>query len=340
MHKHAFTAGLRHAFMLAALLALAWGAWAQDMPGAKDHPAVKRHAGSHIVGYEVRNFDAVDFQTSTFKRFDLQTRTRTYAEPPLHLEGKLTRLWYEEPGEVRALELYRNYVNELTGEGFEALYDSARDPKAGQWSNFLSMFSASSKDYVKNVRSEYVFSAATSQSVRTGTFRKGGTTVRLVAVDWPKGDKVYKAQQGAYIAVDILETRAMEQKMEVVSASEIEKSITANGRVAIYGIYFDTGKADLKPESTPSLEQIAAYLKSDSKVKLHVVGHTDSVGGFESNLQLSRRRADAVAAALARDHGIAPARLTGNGVASLAPVATNATEEGRARNRRVELVPQ
>ena len=71
-----------------------------------------------------------------------------------------------------------------------------------------------------------------------------------------------------------------------------------------------------------------------------MVGHTDSVGGFDGNLALSRRRAEAVAAALVKDYGVAAGRLVGNGVASLAPVASNASEEGRAKNRRVELVLQ
>ncbi|CAN7532510.1 OmpA family protein [Acidovorax sp. Leaf78] len=313
---------------------------AQDLAGAKDHPAVKRFGGSTIVGYEVRNFEAVEFQTSTFKEFDLQTNKRQYVKPPLALEGKLTRLWYEAPGATRSLELYRNYANDLAANGFTALYDSTRDSAAGNYTNFLANFSSGQRDFIKNNRSEYVMYAADAGTVRTGTFQKGSTTVRLVAVDWPKEDATYKSRQGAYMAVDILETKAMEQNMVVVSASDIGKSITASGKVAIYGILFDTGKADVKPESKPSLDQIAAFLKAEPAVKLHVVGHTDSVGGFDSNLALSKRRADAVAAVLAKDYGIAGNRLVGNGVASLAPVANNGTEDGRAKNRRVELVLQ
>lgn len=325
-------------FVLVAGLAL--GAQAQDMAGAKDHPALKRFAGSSIVGYEVRNFDAVDFQTSTFKEFDLTSYQRQYAQPPLHLEGKLTRLWYEAPGQTRALELYRNYQNELTSNGFQTLYDSTKDPKAGDWTNFLASMSGGKQDFIKNNRSEYIIYAAATSSLRTGTFQKDNLTVRLIAIDWPQADATYKAKQGAYIAVDILETQAMKQSMVVVSASDIGKSLTAHGKVAIYGIYFDTAKADVKPDSKPSLDQIAAYLKAEPNVKLHVVGHTDSVGSFDSNLALSRRRAQAVAAALVQGYGIAAGRLIGNGVASLAPVASNGTEEGRAKNRRVELVLQ
>lgn len=323
-------------------MALAFGGavWAQDIPGSKDHPAVKRFGGSSIVGYEVRNFDAAEFQTSTFKEYDLAASARRYVQPPLQLEGKLTRLWYEAPGETRSLEIYRNYVNELASAGFQPLYDSTRDAAAGRWNNFLASFSKGKKDYIKNSRTEFVMYAASVGSIRTGTFQKGNTTVRLLAIDWPKNDNSYKSREGAYMAVDVMETKAMEQNMVVVSASDISKSITVSGKVAIYGILFDTGKADIKAESKPSLDQIATFLKAEPGVKLHVVGHTDSVGGFDSNMVLSKRRADAVAAALVKDYGVAAARLVGNGVASLAPVASNGTEDGRAKNRRVELVLQ
>lgn len=311
---------------------------AEDFAGSKDYPNLKRFEGSSIIGYEVRNFDAVEFQTSTFKEYDIAADRRIYAQPPLALEGKLTRLWYEAPGQTRALELYRNYVNELASEGFKPLYDSTSDPTTNKWSNFLASFHH--RDTIKNNRSEHVITAANKGSIRTGTFQKDYTTVRLVAIDWPKDDKIFKAKEGAYIAVDILETKAMQQSMVTVSASEISQSIIANGKIAIYGILFDSGKADIKPESKPSLEQIAEYLKAEPSVKLHVVGHTDSVGGFDNNLALSKRRAEAVATALNKDYAIAASRLISNGAASIAPVASNSNDEGRAKNRRVELVLQ
>jgi outer membrane protein OmpA-like peptidoglycan-associated protein len=120
----------------------------------------------------------------------------------------------------------------------------------------------------------------------------------------------------------------------------MSQALAAGGRVALYGILFDFNKAEIKPESRPALAEIAKLLSQEPGLKLHVVGHTDNVGGFDFNLGLSKRRAEAVVAALARDYGIAPGRLTPNGVAYLAPVAVNTTEEGRAKNRRVELVPR
>ena len=112
------------------------------------------------------------------------------------------------------------------------------------------------------------------------------------------------------------------------------------GKAAVYGIYFDTGKAEIKPESEPALKEIAKLLQADPKLKLYVVGHTDNSGGLDYNMKLSKDRADAVVKALTGKYGIAASRLSAFGVGPLAPVASNQTEEGRAKNRRVELVAQ
>jgi outer membrane protein OmpA-like peptidoglycan-associated protein len=314
---------------------------AADLPDAKDHPLLKRFAGSEIVGYEVKRFDEFDLQTSTFKRYNLETKKREFANPPLKLEGSHTHLWYESAGDTSATELIRNYQNELKSQGFQILYDSKQDPNAVMWSNFLAPFAEMT---IKTNRSYYIFYAADQKGIRVSSAKltrpAGDVYVYLTAVEWPKDDGIYKAKRGAYVAVDVLEVQAMTQNMVLVSADEMSKAINASGRVALYGILFDSNKAEIKPESKPALEEIAKLLKKEPDLKLHVVGHTDNVGGFEFNLNLSKRRADAVVAALTTQYGIAAARLTANGVAYLAPVAVNTTEEGRAKNRRVELVPR
>ena len=162
---------------------------------------------------------------------------------------------------------------------------------------------------------------------------------------WRPGDVSSFCMQAAYrertgVFVVSIQPKEREQLMETLSASEMGQSLTATGKVAVYGILFDTNKADIKAESKASLEQIGALLKQQGSLKLHVVGHTDNVGNLPANLDLSKRRADAVASALSRDYGIARDRLTANGVASLAPVASNASDAGKAKNRRVELVLQ
>lgn len=137
----------------------------------------------------------------------------------------------------------------------------------------------------------------------------------------------------------ITQAGAMAQGV-TADAAALANDIRATGHVAVYGILFDTGKADIKPESEQAVEEIARLLKNDGALKLHVVGHTDNVGSVESNLKLSDLRAKAVLKALVDDHGIAAARLHAFGCAQFAPVGANDTEEGRAKNRRVELVKQ
>jgi outer membrane protein OmpA-like peptidoglycan-associated protein len=314
---------------------------AADLPGAKDHPLLKRFAGSEIVGYDVKRFDAVELQTATFQQYNFKTKKLEFVKPALHLEGARTQIWYEAVSPASSVELIRNYQNELKAKGFQILYDSAKDPAAGRWVNFLTPFG---EGKLETNRSAYVFTAARESGVRVCTARlarpEGDVYVRLTAVDWTEDRPVYKARRGAYIAVDILEVAAMTQHMVVVSADDMARTISASGRVALYGIYFDTDKATIKPESRAALAEIAKLLKQEPKLQLHVVGHTDNTGGFEHNMALSKQRADAVVAALTMDYGVAPGRLASNGVAYLAPVATNATEEGRAKNRRVELVPR
>ncbi len=126
--------------------------------------------------------------------------------------------------------------------------------------------------------------------------------------------------------------------MVTVTASEMAKALADDGRISLYGIYFDTDKSSLKPESKPTLDEIAALLKSQPELKLDVVGHTDNVGEADYNLGLSNRRANAVVAALIEDYGIDAARLQASGAGLTRPVASNDDEAGRARNRRVELV--
>jgi OOP family OmpA-OmpF porin len=144
----------------------------------------------------------------------------------------------------------------------------------------------------------------------------------------------------AIVLLDVVETVPMETKMVTVDAATMAKEVAAAGHVALYGIYFDTDKADLKPESAPTIEEIAKLLTQDPKLTMYVVGHTDNVGGHAYNMGLSERRAAAVVRELTTKHGIQAARLKPAGVGPLSPAAPNDAEEGRAKNRRVELVKQ
>jgi outer membrane protein OmpA-like peptidoglycan-associated protein len=118
----------------------------------------------------------------------------------------------------------------------------------------------------------------------------------------------------------------------------MNKEMNANGSVAIYGILFDFDKADVKPESKPQLDEIAKLLKANPKLHVLIVGHTDNKGQLGYNQTLSSKRAQSVVAKLAKDYGIPVGQMTAVGVGPAAPVATNDTDAGQAKNRRVELV--
>jgi outer membrane protein OmpA-like peptidoglycan-associated protein len=137
----------------------------------------------------------------------------------------------------------------------------------------------------------------------------------------------------------IIEKKAMTQYIQA-DAAALGTGLDATGHVAIYGIFFDTNKSEVKPESAPALQEIAKLLTQHPRLSLKVVGHTDMTGQLDANMKLSQARAEAVVQALTSRHGIAPARLKPYGVGPLAPVATNDNDDGRGRNRRVELVKE
>jgi OOP family OmpA-OmpF porin len=135
----------------------------------------------------------------------------------------------------------------------------------------------------------------------------------------------------------IVEKETMKQEV-TANADAWLSDIKTTGHAAVYGIYFDTDKADIKPESEPMLEEITKLLRKDESLKLYLVGHTDNTGEFAHNMKLSEARANAVMNELVSKHAIPAARLKAYGVGPLSPVASNRSEDGRAQNRRVELV--
>jgi len=148
---------------------------------------------------------------------------------------------------------------------------------------------------------------------------------------------VHTWNDGAGYDLNIVEETRMAQDI-VADAESMIQDIKNMGRVAIYGIYFDFNKADVKPESEPTLTEISKLLKQNPTLNLYIVGHTDNIGPLNANMDLSQRRAEAVLQVLITKHGIDKKRLAAHGVGPLCPAAPNKTEEGRAKNRRVELV--
>ena len=269
------------------------------------------------------------------------------------LEGAYTRIVYLVPADRSPLEVVRNYEEEIRSAGGRLMYqckeadcggDASRSTGGGGGSMSLAMY-LYPPERVAEERFTTGFCVVSEkiaeQRYVAAEVPQNGAHVSVLAyrlVSPDKNDFCTPLNNRTVAIVDIVEAKAREQKMVTIQASDMEKAIAGTGRIALYGIYFDFNKADVKPESDPTLEQIAQLLKRSSGMKLLVVGHTDNVGSFAFNMELSQRRAAATVGALVTRYGLAKDRLTPVGVSFASPVATNKTDDGRAKNRRVELV--
>jgi outer membrane protein OmpA-like peptidoglycan-associated protein len=161
-------------------------------------------------------------------------------------------------------------------------------------------------------------------------FRLTGKIVRNGVETWVN---VQTRDEGAGYWIYIIQKEEMKQE---VTSSIMMDSLNATGRISL-AITFETGKAAIKPESKPVIDQMIDLMKNNPDLKVEIQGHTDNVGQPDANKKLSQDRADAVKKALS-DGGIAADRMTAAGYGDSKPVADNKTEEGKAQNRRVELV--
>ena len=330
----------------------------QDIANARDNPLLRRYDGSFIVDYAQRAFDELELPTAELKQVPGKKDAKnndvfapTAAEV---LQGRLTRIVYVAPANRSPLEVMGNYQEEIAGKGGTALFscrneacggDNSRstDGGGGQQSLLMKIYPPA------DVKAPYKSSghcAVTDDitDLRYATMRlptSGGNAHAAVAVYSLRGGTYCEAlKERTVVVVTLIEPKVREQRMVTVAASEMNAALGRDGRIVLYSILFDFDKAEIKPESRPQLEEIARLLQASPSLRLHVVGHTDNQGQLTYNMDLSRRRSQSVVQALVQANGIAAARLTGHGVGPLAPVAPNADEAGRARNRRTELVPQ
>ena len=319
---------------------------AQDIKGLTDPAGLKRYTGAVLLYRDDVAYDELRFPTA---KVVSQSDDKLLAPRNLDRSGQRTALQYVAPAGRSSLEVLRGYQQELKADGFETAFECAGDDCGGStifsYSLPRSLLPGGWTGKVGDSSPAACASGATLSDLHYALLDNKATGASMAVLTWnPDVTSAYcdeqEFQKRTTITVVRVEPKAREQKMQAMSSSEIAKGLDANGKVAISGILFDTGKAEIKPESKASLDQIGALLKQQVGLKLHVVGHTDNVGNLPANLDLSRRRANAVAAVLADDYGIARDRLTANGVASLAPVASNGSDAGRAKNRRVELVLQ
>lgn len=304
---------------------IASGAAAEDIAGARDHPLVPRYGGSEIIKYEQEAYTDYPLLLSPATGRDKFDRVR-------ELEGQVTRIRYRGPEGRSTLEVFRNYEQALADAGFQQIFKCDRKGCGGR--DFNLAISERSGDY--GVFGDYEEEQRYLAARKQGEAGAGDAYVSLyVALNQAGGGP---NRNRPMIMLDVIEMEAMEERMVVLAAEEIEGELSAQGYVDIYGVLFDHDKASLRADSEEQLTEISKTLKATTDQKYLLVGHTDSSGDYDYNMQLSRKRADAVVAALVNDYGVDSGQMKSVGVGMAAPVATNATAKGRARNRRVVLV--
>jgi outer membrane protein OmpA-like peptidoglycan-associated protein len=275
-------------------------ALAQMDPGSfKEHPVVKHYPGALIDSHDEKEFDATDLVVG----YSAAPKPKIVRK---EVEGRVYKTFYIHQGGVSALQVMRNYERALRTAGFTTVV-------TGKVASLPAMETA---------RDGALFGAFMMQS-------NGQPALYVnILIDPNVGEPVSR--------VVVVEPEQMKQ-VYAVDASKLYASLAADGRIAVYGITFDSAKAAVSADSEPVLVQVRDMLTAHPELKLKIEGHTDNVGGSAANLVLSQQRAAAVKTWLVKA-GISQDRLSTSGHGDSQPVAANDTEDGRGKNRRVELV--
>lgn len=303
-----------------------------DLAGSRDHPLVGRYQGTTIRLYRARDYDEFRMVSGRVTSADARTHgSRRHEGNSLAVAGRAVRITYTLPAAAgrSALEVLRNHQERLVAQGFEIVFACAREAcgnAADLW--FAVAEAVPIAPALGNNWADQAYLMA--RLVRP---REGDVFVSILAVPRAGNDPQLS------VLVDVVEARPMQTgQIAFVDASAMQQAIERTGRIALYGIQFGFDSAEIAAESRPTLQEIATFLRANPTLGVVVTGHTDAQGAFDYNVDLSRRRAQAVVALLSRDFAIPPARLTAFGAGMAAPVASNATDAGRAENRRVEIV--
>lgn len=271
-----------------------------------DHPLVSSYPGSDLQRKEVEDF----------AKFALVTGINGDEFTAEDVEGTLTRLTFSSPADRSSEEIFQNYAQALAAAGLTELFRCVGEEcgpafASSRWNRF------------------------------NRTINLGGREARYLA------GHMQTAGGLAYVAIavstrdnqiTVLEVQSMEAGLIKIDPDALGDELDLYGHVAIPGVFFATGSAELTPKSAEALAAMQQILNERPAINVWVVGHTDWTGGFELNMGLSDARAKSVVKVLVEDYGIVSSRLIGHGVGPLSPEASNGTNSGRTANRRVELV--
>ena len=238
------------------------------------------------------------------------------------VEGALSRATYELADNAEIEEIAKGYAQRLGTAGFDILYECEGADCGPTFVRASPGYRVSSARFRSTPESQHYLAARKADS-------SGDVYV---------GIQIAATNAGVSAQVDTLRVKPREIGAISVNAAQMANDLDTKGRVALYGIFFNTDSADVKPESQPTLSEIAKLMAERPNLRLLVVGHTDSRGTFDYNIDLSQRRAGAVVDILAGRFGVERARLKPWGVGYSVPRASNNSDVGKSQNRRVELV--
>lgn len=293
-----------------------------DVEGSGDHPFVERASGSYIFTYQTSEYERISIPTGPASTDGFESMET--------LEGEYFQYTYRfEDEDVSTMRVKASYLQALESRGFEIIFKGSGSDLGYRGGVGLLI--------------QGDFNRPNRRCCNAGR----NSDIRYLAAKSADGNMLvsmatFRAQlgMGTVALVDIVQADQMDTTMEhrPLTSSEMGTGLEEHGRVAIQNILFEINSDDILPESADALETIAELMAERPELILLVVGHTDNTGNFDYNLRLSLDRATSVSDYLHYEHGISKDRLQSAGAGMMAPITTNRTEEGRALNRRVELV--
>ena len=301
-----------------------------DYRGGSDHPLVSRYSGSILHMYGNDNYGTAEIA--------VVEKDKAILRP---VEGRISNKLYWGPKDRSPLEIFRNYQRALSTAGFETLFacETALCEKLGV-QQLISGLPDKVTWQTYDIFTRGTFDSGSQPLFHYISARKQGANgpiyIQIGLVAGGGSNAPYQGKVRQF--VQIVESATIETGKVTVDAKAIGSSLKRDGKIALYGLLFDTGKATVKAESNPTLEQMVKALTAEPALKVFIVGHTDNQGNVDGNVTLSQQRAQAVVDALSKRYGIAADRLQARGVANFSPTANNLDDDSRAKNRRVEMV--
>jgi OOP family OmpA-OmpF porin len=303
-----------------------------DVGNSKDYPLVGRFQGAVIEFYKETKWGTYKLPVDDIGKINFNS--------PRILEGKVIRIQYSVPLDNNPEYILQNFKAAFTKAGFNILLAVANEglgvgSRSQDWN---SKYYGSGDAYWTNALNNGKFGLSFE-------IPNGKSNQAFIAANGKKDGKdiyiaVYAVDHDPFVLInqDVIEVENVQTGL--VTAENISKGINADGHVAIYDILFETGKSEIKLESSNALKTLAEYMNANIGKKFYIVGHTDNTGNFPDNMTLSESRAKSVLNDLTFKYAVNSSRLNAYGVASLSPVASNSSAEGKAKNRRVEIVEQ